>query len=95
MSNSLVTPDNAEEPETNPSVPQQEEQSYTAEGKVIIDYGLDVDYEESEPKIEPDAQEEKDENSDKEYTNIDIPCDRTLCQRMSFLLMEEVMKDTK
>ena len=34
-----------EEPETNPSVPQQEEQSDTREGKVIADFNPDVDYE--------------------------------------------------
>ena len=54
----------AEETEINPSVPQQEKQSDVTEGKVIVDCGPDVDYEWSEPKIEPDAQEEKEENSD-------------------------------
>ena len=39
-----------------------DEQPDTAEGKIIVDYSLDVDYERSEPKIEPDAQEEKEEN---------------------------------
>ena len=54
------------EPETNLSVPQQEEQSDTAEGKVITNYNLGTDYEWSEPKNEPDPQEEKGKNSDAE-----------------------------
>ena len=46
------------------SVLQQEKQPDTTEGKVIVDYGLDIDYERSEPQIEPDAQEEMEGNSD-------------------------------
>ena len=61
-----------EEPETNTSVPQQEKQPDAAEGKVIIDYNPDVDYEGSEPKNEPVAWEEKEENSDTEYANIEM-----------------------
>ena len=37
--------------------PQQEEQSYPTEGKGIVDYDPNVDYEGSEPKVEPDAKE--------------------------------------
>ena len=43
----------AEEPETNTSVPQQEEQSDATEGKVIADNNPNVDCEGSEPKNEP------------------------------------------
>ena len=38
------------ERESNPSVPQQEEQPDTAKGKGIVDYDLDIDYEGSEPE---------------------------------------------
>ena len=40
----LSQPEGAEEPETNPSVPQQEEQPDTTDGKVIADYKLDIGY---------------------------------------------------
>ena len=48
-----------EEPESNPSIPQQRRQPDTTEGEVTVDYDLDVDYEGSEPKKEPIVQEEK------------------------------------
>ena len=48
-----------EEPETNPSVPQQEKQPDAAEGKVIADYDQDISYEGPELKNKPVAQEEK------------------------------------
>ena len=51
--------EDAEEPETNLSVPQQEEQPDAAEGEIIADYNPDVDYEGLEPTNEPVAQEEK------------------------------------
>ena len=63
----------AEEPETNPSVPQQEEQPDASEGKVIADYDPDVDYEGSEPKNEPVTQEEKEEDPDKKDAFMEIP----------------------
>ena len=75
-------PEGAEGPETNAIIPQQEYQPDTTEGKVIADYGLDIEYEGSEPKNEPDVQEEKEENSDAEYVNMEVPCDETFCQRM-------------
>ena len=53
------------------------------EGKVTVDDSLDVDYESSEPKIEPDTQEEKENNSDAEYANMEIPFDGTFHQRMT------------
>ena len=42
-------PEGTGKPEKNLSVPQQEEQPDAAEGKVIVDYNLDIDYEGSEP----------------------------------------------
>ena len=51
---------------------QQEEQPDAAEGKVMVDYNMDIDYEGSEPKNEPVAQKEKEENSDVEYVNVEI-----------------------
>ena len=63
-------PEGAEEPQTNISVSQQEEQTNAAEGKVIADYEPDVDYkpEGSEPKIKP--VKEVEENSDAEYLKL-------------------------
>ena len=75
-------PEHAEEPETNPSAPQQEGWPDAAKGKVIVDYGPNIDYAGSEPKIELVAQEEKEENSNAEYANMEIPCKGTFFQRM-------------
>ena len=69
---------------TNPSVPQQEEHTDTAEGKVIADYDPHVDYERSESRNEPDAQGEKEENSDAEYMKMEIPHAGTFCLRMTY-----------
>ena len=66
-----------EEPERDP---EQVEQS--VESNVIADYDLDVDYEGSEPKVEPDAQEQKEDDPDTAYTKMKMPRDGTLCQRM-------------
>ena len=63
-------PEDASEPEENPSVPQQEELPDTAEGEVLVDYYPDVG---SEPENEPVAQDEKEENSNTEYSNMGIP----------------------
>ena len=54
------------EPQTNPSVPWQEEQSDAAEGEVIACYDLDIDYkpEGSDPEIK--AVKEVEENSNTE-----------------------------
>ena len=57
-------PEGAGESATNPCVPKQEEQPDATEGKVIVDYNPNIDYEGSEPEIEPVAQEEKEETSD-------------------------------
>ena len=61
----------AEDPQTKPSVPWQEEQPEATEGKVIADYDLDVDYESegSDPEIKP--VDEEDENSDTEYVKME------------------------
>ena len=37
-------PEGAKEPDTNPSVPQLEEQPDATGGKVLVDYSLDVNY---------------------------------------------------
>ena len=50
------------ESDTNPSVPQQEEQLDTTEGKVIAHYNLHINYDRSEPKDNPVAREEKEED---------------------------------
>ena len=72
----------AEDSKTNPSIPQQKEHPNAAEEEVIADYKLDIDYEGSEPKVEPNAQEEKEENSDPEYATMEIPHDSIFYQRM-------------
>ena len=71
--------EDAEEPEQNP---QQEDQSDATEGKDIADYNLDVDYEGSEPEVEPVTQVEREISSDAEYANREIPHEGSLCQRM-------------
>ena len=62
----------AEDPETNPNISQQEEQPYITEGKVISD-NLDVDCEPegSDPEIKEFDEEE--ENSDAEYAKMEQP----------------------
>ena len=58
-----------EESQTNPSVPQQEEQADATEAEVRADYELNIYYEETGPKNEQDAQKEKEENYDAKYEN--------------------------
>ena len=48
-----------EEPKQDPL---QDDQSDTTEGEDIADYDLDIDYEGSEPKVEPVAQVEREVN---------------------------------
>ena len=72
-----LQPEDAEDPETNSSVPQQEEQPVATE-----DIDLEVAYEGSEPENVSDAQEEKEKNSDTKYSNMEIPHDQTFCQWM-------------
>ena len=62
-----------EEPETNLSVPQQEEQLDATEDKDIVDSEKGIGYEGSEPKNEPVAQGENNEDPDKEYAKIELP----------------------
>ena len=62
--------------EINPSVPQQEEQTDATEGKDIVDFNSNVDYEGSEPKNKPVAQQQKEEDS---YAKIELPQDGTFC----------------
>ena len=64
-----------EKSETNPSVPQQEEQADAAEGKVIAGYKPDVDYkpEGSDPEIKPVDHNKEEENSGAEYVKMEFP----------------------
>ena len=66
-------PEGAVESETNPSVPQWEEQADTIDGKVIADYEPEIDYEPegSDPENGPDAQAEE-ENSNPEYAKMEL-----------------------
>ena len=64
------------EPERDP---QQEEQSNATECKDIADYNLDVDYEGSEPEVEPDTQEQREIHSDTDYVKMEMPRSGTLC----------------
>ena len=72
----------AEEPETNPSVLQQEEQADTTEGEVIADCKPVIDYypERSDPETEPVNCIEEAVNSTAEYVKIEIPLDGTFKQ---------------
>ena len=64
-----------EEPETNPSVPQQEEQPDATEGNDIVEYDPDIDYEGSEPKNEWVAQEQKEKDPGAKYAKMELPWD--------------------
>ena len=44
----------------------------------MVDYGPGIYYEGSEPKIEPDAREEKKANSKAKYTKMELSHDRHL-----------------
>ena len=59
-------PECTEEHETNPSVPQHEEQANAIDGKVTADNELDLDCkpEGSDPENKPDAQKEKISNAE-------------------------------
>ena len=52
------------EPETNSSVPQQEEQRDAMEGKVIANCNTDVDYKPEGSDTDIEAVDEEEENSD-------------------------------
>ena len=90
----LVQPEGTEKPDINPSISQQEEQPNAIEGKVIADYNLGVDYEGSKPENEPDAPEEKEENSDEDYMKMEILCQGTLCQKSMSHKLAKVIKCT-
>ena len=70
-------------PENNTIVPQQVEHADAKEGKVVLHYNLNAYYkpEGPDPHDEPDAQEEKEENSTSEYAIIELPCRGTLRQK--------------
>ena len=53
--------------------PQQEDQPDAIGGKEIADYGPDIDYEGSEPKVEQSAQEQREVDPEVEYTEMEIP----------------------
>ena len=61
----------AEKSETNPSDPQQEDQSDATDGKVVAGYKPDIDCkpEGSDPEIEPVNLAQKEEDSDAEYVD--------------------------
>ena len=65
-------------PKSNLRVPQQEEQPNSIEGKVIVDYVSNIDYEGSEPENKTADQEEKEEDIDEEYAKIELPRDGTV-----------------
>ena len=62
-----------EEPETNPSLPQQEEQPDATECKLVADYNLDVDYEPEGSVSYIKAVDEEEANSNAEYAKIELP----------------------
>ena len=71
-----------DKPETILNDPQQEGHPDTAEGGNIAEYHPDVNYEGSEPKAEPVAQEQWEEDPDAECAKMEMPRSGTLCQRM-------------
>ena len=68
-----------EEPER---YPQQEDQQDATEGEDIADYNPDIYNERSEPKVKQSAQEQREVDPDREYVEMEIPQDGTLCQRI-------------
>ena len=70
---------NSQEPERNH---QQGGQPDAIEGEDIADYNLDIDYEGSQPKVEPDAQEQREDDPHRAYMKIEMPGNETLHQRM-------------
>ena len=83
-----------EKPETNISVPQQEEQTNATGGEVIADYDPDVDYEPdgSDPEIK--AVNEDEENANEEWAKMELPQDSTLHQRtMNCKVAERIQQE--
>ena len=58
--------------ETNPNVSKQKEWTDVTEGKVIVDYELDLDYKQGglDPEIEPVDHEGEEENSNEQYSKM-------------------------
>ena len=71
-----------DEPETIINTPHQEGHPDTAKGRDIADYTPDIDYEGSEPKVEPVAQEQREVDPDEEYAKMEMPRNGTLSQSM-------------
>ena len=61
---------------------QQEEQPDATEGKDIVDYDPDVDYEGLEMEVDTVAQDQSEVDPGAEYVKMELPCDGTLHQRM-------------
>ena len=72
-------PEGTEEPKQDP---QQEDKPDAAEGKDIVDYDPDLDYEGSEPEVEPVTQEQSKVDPNAENAKMERPRSGTLCQRM-------------
>ena len=82
----------AEEPETNPSVPQQEEHRDAKDGKVIADYDPDMDYRPERSDSDIKAIDEEEGNSVAEYAKMELSQDGTLCQRTMDCKVAELIK---
>ena len=82
MPNNLVTIRGGYEPETILKAPQQEGHPDDTEEKDIADYNPDVDYEGSEPKVEPVAQQQREVDPDREHAKMEKHRNGTLHQRM-------------
>ena len=80
FSTAWLQPEGTGEPETNPTNPWQRNSQFPYMPKSC--YNLDIDYEGSESKNEPFAQEEKEENSDAKYSKMEIPHHGTLGSSM-------------
>ena len=76
-------PEGMEKPETNPSGNQHEIQADTTEGKVVVDFKLDIEdeLEQSDPMIKPADQVEEEVISDAECTKMELPCQENMQQR--------------
>ena len=61
---------------------KQEEQTDAAKGKVIADYNPYINYEGSEPKVKPNAQEQWEVDPDAEYAKMGISRDGSLHRKM-------------
>ena len=73
---------NEDKPEIHLNDPQQEEHPDATKGRDIAGYNLHVDYEGSEPKVEPVAHEQRKVNPDAKYAKMKMPRSETFRQRM-------------